>query len=334
MKLFFREHIPLILLTLVQLTVVTTVFYLDGYRNWTVAAYAISLGICVFVVYLIYRYISHRKFYQLLSKKEFKLEESYQLGEQSPLPVSVNELLQSQYRHYENAMVEGERNWQNHITFMNQWVHQMKTPLSVLELMLQEDDEPRNESMLEETERLRTGLEMILYMARLETFEHDFVVDKVVLRELANEVILENKRLFIRNYVYPRIEIEKDLIVETDRKWLRFILLQLISNAVKFASGTETQITIAAYANDRGVYLEVRDQGVGIPSSDMKRIFQPFFTGENGRRFKESSGMGLYIAKTVMDKMNQGIEAESEVGRSTVIRLIFPYARAGKARDR
>ncbi|GKU76034.1 HAMP domain-containing sensor histidine kinase [Paenibacillus sp. L3-i20] len=333
MRLFFREHVPLTLFMFVQLGIVTLVFYLDGYRSWTVAAYAILLGICLFAVYLIYRYMSHRKLYELLSRKTFKIEESYQLEGHAPLPASVNELLNSQYRHYENELVNGERSWQNHITFMNQWVHQMKTPLSVLELMLQDDDGPRNESMLEETERLRKGLEMILYMARLETFEVDFGVDKVILRHLANEVILENKRLFIRNYVYPRIEIEEDLVVETDHKWLRFILIQIISNAVKFAAGTESIITIAAYHDERGVILEVRDKGVGIPAFDMKRIFQPFFTGENGRRFKESSGMGLYMAKTVMDKMNQKIEAESKVGEGTIIRLIFPYAAVGKARD-
>ncbi|MBD2867812.1 sensor histidine kinase [Paenibacillus arenilitoris] len=326
MRLFWRDQLALICFTALQLAAVAVVFWLDGYRDFNVASYALLLGAAVFLGYLAYRYYTHRRFYALLERGQPRLEESIRSLEFAPLPGALGELLQAQYRHYQNRMIEGERVRRNHITFMNQWVHQMKTPLSVLELLLQDGGEPRDESMREETERIRKGLEMVLYMARLETFEQDFSVETVSLREAVNEVIMDNKRLFIRSFVYPDMQIEEDLKVETDGKWLRFIIQQLISNAVKYSAGTRTKVAVRAYANDRAVMLEVADSGAGIPASDRSRIFQPFFTGENGRRFKESTGMGLYIVKSVLDKMNHEIEVESEPGRGTTVRVIFPYA--------
>ncbi|WP_338552305.1 sensor histidine kinase [Paenibacillus sp. KS-LC4] len=328
MKLFLRDQLTLVLFMLIQLIVVTAVFWLDGYKDMVIASYALLLGLCVFIGFLAYRYVTHRRFYALLSSKQSGLEESIQQLESAPLPAALAELLQLQYRHYQKRMIEGERKQQNHLTFMNQWVHQMKTPLSVLELMLSEELDERNNSMREETDRIRKGLDMVLYVARLETFEQDFQVEKIQLRELANAVILENRRLFIRSFVYPDMQIEEQLVVETDGKWLRFIVQQLIANAVNYSAGSGAKITISGYRSERSVILEVKDDGVGIPPSDLSRIFNAFFTGENGRAYKESTGMGLYIVRTVLDKMNHEIEVESKVGAGsgTTMRIIFPFA--------
>ncbi|WP_337102780.1 sensor histidine kinase [Paenibacillus sp. YIM B09110] len=326
MKLFLREQWPLAGVVLLQMAAVTVVFYLEGYRNWKVALYAYLLGFFFLAVYLVYRYASHRRFYEVLSSKQVRIEESIQTLESAPLQAALGELLHTQYRHYQKQILEDERKWQNQITFMNQWVHQMKTPLSVLELLLQDSDEPRDVSMSEETDRIRKGLEMVLYMARLETFEQDFQVETLSLRELVNDVILENKRLFIRSFVYPEIQIDESLRVESDGKWLRFILQQLIANAINYSAGSKQKVTVSAKTDDRSVILEVIDQGAGIPASDLSRVFQPFFTGENGRRFKESTGMGLYIVKLVLDKMNHDIRLQSKVGEGTTVRITFPYA--------
>lgn len=326
MKLFIREQLPVLGIFIIQLAAVTIVFYLDDFRNWRVALYAYLLGLFFMALYFGYRYASHRRFYEVLSKKQVRMEEAVQSLESAPLQSALDELLQTQYRHYQTKIVEDERNRQNHIMFMNQWVHQMKTPLSVLELMLQDSDDPRDISMSEETDRIRKGLETVLYMARLETFEQDFQVERLSLRELVNDVILDNKRLFIRSFVYPEIRIDESIYVESDGKWLRFILQQLIANAVKYSAGSREKVTVSAWTDDRAVILEVADRGAGIPSSDLPRVFQPFFTGENGRKFKESTGMGLYIVKLALDKMNHDIKLESKAGEGTTARITFPYA--------
>lgn len=324
MRLFLREHVPLVIIVLLQIAVITGVFYLDGYRSWAEAAYAAGLGLCMLGAYLVYRYASHRSFYKMLSKQNLSTEEAAGVTGDAPLPTAMRERLTSLHRNYDQLRLEAERNRESHVTFMNRWVHQMKTPLSVLELMLQEDTGERSASMREETDRLRKGLEMVLYMSRLETFEQDFAVERILLRELVNEVILQNRRLFIRSGVYPQLKADEELDVHADRKWLSFIMEQLISNAVKYsATGSGSTITIALCRDERGTVLEVRDQGVGIPQSDLKRIFQPYFTGENGRSFKESTGMGLYLVKSVMDRMGYCVEVESQAGKGTVVRLLF-----------
>lgn len=324
MKLFVREQMPLFILVVLQLGVVTAVFYLDGYRNWKVAAYAATLGLCLLAAYVVYRYTSHRHFYKLLDRKDAAMMDSLISGESAPLPSALGELLLLQFKEYDQMRVEAERNRMRHVTFMNRWVHQMKTPLSVLELLLQEEEDERSASMREETDQLRRGLDMVLYMARLETFEQDFRVEEVKLRELTNEIILQQKRLFIRGGVFPEMMAGDELVVFTDRKWLAFILEQLFSNAVKYGvKGSGGKITVAVFPDKKGTVLELRDQGIGIPKADMKRIFQPYFTGENGRKNKESTGMGLYLVKTVMERMNHRIEAESIEGEGTVIRLMF-----------
>jgi signal transduction histidine kinase len=125
--------------------------------------------------------------------------------------------------------------------------------------------------------------------------------------------------------VYPEVRVDSDLTVQTDAKWLRFIMLQLLSNAIKYSAGTGLKVTIQAHRSEdhRQVVLEITDRGMGIPKSDMKRVFDPFYTGENGRKLKESTGMGLYLVKEVVHKMNHRIELESEPGRGTTVRLIF-----------
>jgi signal transduction histidine kinase len=233
--------------------------------------------------------------------------------------------LDSQYGQYHAHLHRLEQRQQEYLTFMNQWVHQMKTPLSVIELTVegQEDDDPRLISIREEADQMRRGLETVLYVARLDTFEQDFSVEPVILKTAGEEAIHELKRFFIRNHVYPEMHIDSALVVQSDAKWIRFVLVQLLSNAIKYSAGNGQKIHLRAYEAERSIMLEVQDQGIGIPKSDLNRVFQPFFTGENGRHFKESTGMGLYIAKEVLTRMNHQIDLESVYGEGTTVRITF-----------
>ncbi|MBC6973330.1 sensor histidine kinase [Bacillus sp. Xin] len=322
-KLFLREHIPLLCFTAFQLIAIFLVYWFDGYRHVTTALYAMFLGVCFLLAYLLYRYFTHKSFYERLANPMQSLDESVQKSDFSPLSTALHELLEVQYRHYQNQLQVQERKNEEHLTFMNQWIHQMKTPLSVIELMTQDEVDPRFVSINEEADKLKKGLEMALYVARLETFTQDFYVERVQLYNLVNEAIHEHKRFFIRNFVYPEVKIEKDIVVESDAKWLRFLVGQILSNAIKYSAGSREKIIIKAYSVDKTVTLEVRDFGVGIPKQDMPRVFQPFFTGGNGRDFKESTGMGLYLVYEIAKQLGHQVEIHSEVGKGTTVRIIF-----------
>lgn len=129
---------------------------------------------------------------------------------------------------------------------MNQWVHQMKTPISVIELLLQDDRPLDKRNVQEEIDRLRRGLDMVLVNARLENFEDDMQVEQVALKAIVTATVNENKRLFITKRVFPEIHVEDDLIVASDSKWLRFILGQFITNAVKYTFEANKKIVISA----------------------------------------------------------------------------------------
>lgn len=324
-KLFWREHLPLIVFSAVQLLVVLLVFWYDGYDHPVTAGYAVFLGLSILGGYLAFRYFTHREFYERLSQPIQSLEDSIRHNESAPLPSALSELMEEQYRQYRSVMQEWERRRKEHMTFMSQWVHQMKTPLSVIEMITQEDDTDANRSISEESDRIRRGLEMVLYMSRLDTFEQDFSVEPVELHQAAVDAIHENKRYFIHSRVYPEVRIQPGLTVQSDAKWLRFVLLQLLSNAIKYSAGSGNKVTVKAFMTDDGrrVMLEVRDRGVGIPKSDMTRVFEPFYTGENGRKLKESTGMGLYLVREVARKLGHSIQLESEPGKGTIVRLIF-----------
>ncbi|MFL0403078.1 sensor histidine kinase [Bacillus nitratireducens] len=326
MNLFLREHIPFICFSIIQLFVVLTVYWLDGYNHLSTALYSVFLGGCFLIGYLVYCYYSHRRFYKKLSTSSETLEESLEELDSTPLSVALQRVLETQYSQYHQQLRTWEYKQKEHLTFINQWVHQMKTPLSVIELITQEENGEVFESIVEEVDQMQYGLEMVLYMARLQTFEQDFYVERVSLQDIVQEVIRENKRLFIRNYVYPEVKIKQTIMVETDRKWLRFVIHQVISNAIKYSAGSRKNVTITTLEEERSVILTIQDHGVGIPKEDLPRVFRPFYTGINGRKFKESTGMGLYLVKSIIKRLEHNIEIKSEVGKGTTIRIIFPYA--------
>ncbi|PYI51333.1 sensor histidine kinase [Paenibacillus flagellatus] len=325
MKLFAREHALLIAVQTVQLFVVLSIYWLDGYRSILPALYAAFLGFFFLACYLSYHYVSRRRFYKRLGEPLGSLDDSLQRSEeQAPVSAALDRLLRDQYRLYKNQIKTLEQQQEQHLKFMDQWVHQMKTPLSVIELTAKNLDEPDSSNIREETERMQTGLNTILYMARLRAIEQDFYIKPVLLSRIVHEVNNENKRFYIRSQVYPKLVEEKQgITVETDEKWLFFMLSQLIHNAVKYSSGTSDSIVVSICEKAGEAVLEVKDFGVGIPETDKKRVFDPFYTGENGRIFRESTGMGLYVTKEAALYLGHRIELESEVGRGTAIRLIF-----------
>lgn len=324
MRLFMRERILLIIVQCLQFSSIILIFWLDGFRNLHLAIYVVFLSFFFLGIYLAYDYYRHRQFYKRLSEPLDTLDASLEEIEEAPLSMALNGLLKGQYNLFQQHIQEAERGQEEHLLFMDRWVHQMKTPLSVIELMAEDLDEPDSSNMREETERMKTGLNTVLYMARLRTIEQDFHIKPVVLAQIVHEVNQENRRFYIRNQVYPQLKQEKEgITVQTDEKWLFFIISQLINNAVKYSAGKSNKIMISLYEKEQSAILEVTDFGIGIPDTDIKRIFNAFYTGESGRKYRESTGMGLYLIKKVADYLEHQIEIDTAVNEGTSFRIIF-----------
>ena len=324
MKLFLREHVLLIFVQIVQFTTIIGIFWLAGFRQVEIALYSLFLGVFFLVCYLIYYYIRRRKVYKRLSVPVRTLDETMQELDDVAIAKALHQLLKTQYNIFQNQLMDMGKKQEEHMIFMDRWIHQMKTPLSVIELMAKDLEEPDSSSFREETDRLKTGLNMVLYMARLRTIKQDFHIKKVNLLKLIQEVNQDNKRLFIRNNIYPEVKEEQaGIIVESDEKWLFFMITQFIHNAVKYSVKKSNKIMITLWKRGDQSVLEIKDFGVGIPKEDMKRIFDPFYTGVNGRNFRESTGVGLFLVKEVAEYLGHRLEVESEVGQGATFRIIF-----------
>ncbi|MCH5583983.1 sensor histidine kinase [Shimazuella sp. AN120528] len=323
MKLFLREHLVLIFLYLLQLAAISLVFWYGEYQNSWIVSYALFLGLACLICYLLYRYIRYRAFYQRLTHLPKTLKETVMSLSDATIAKKVQQLLVTQYRFYQEQLQRYQVKQEDHLAFVNLWVHQMKTPLSVISLILQEQASPAFDSIRDEIEKVSSGLEMILYASRLDAFEKDFRVEKLNLSSLLKRILHENKRLFIQHHIMPKLEVDSSLMIFSDEKWLGFVMKQLLTNAVRYSAGKGKTVNISAFQHGNRIVVEIEDQGIGIPPQDIHRVFESHYTGENGRHYRESTGMGLFLVQEICSKLSHHISLRSEVNVGTTICIEF-----------
>ena len=186
------------------------------------------------------------------------------------------------------------------------WVHQIKAPIAVMKVMLQQEDTPENRELSAELFRVEQYAEMALCYVRLGEGASDLVIQEYDLDTIIRKAVRKYAGQFIRRRI--RLVYEGTAVrVITDEKWLSFIIEQLLSNAVKYTS--EGSVTIAV---EDGKKLSVTDTGIGISPEDMPRIFEKGYTGYNGRLDKKSTGIGLYLCRKAAEKLGHVLTAESE----------------------
>lgn len=323
LKLFIKEHISFVIFEVIIVLFIMSLYWLDGFRNMSTAIYTMIISIILIISFLGLRYFRRQSYLNKISQLPQTMEDALQKNAKASEHIQTESYLHELYRVYQHEVQVLYASQNRQEKFLNQWIHQMKTPVSVLELLLQEEELLDKKSVQEEVDRIRKGLEMVLMNARLEKFEDDMQIERVYLKQIVNATINENKRLFITNRVFPETQIGDDLIVASDSKWLKFILGQFITNAVKYTFEHNKRIIVSATKKDSEVKLTIRDEGIGIPKSDLTRVTKAFFTGENGRKTGESTGMGLYLASEICEKLGHKFEIESEVGVGTTITLTF-----------
>ncbi|MFO7274690.1 MAG: sensor histidine kinase [Symbiobacteriaceae bacterium] len=305
--------------------------------------YIFLLGLVGLVLFLWWEYQRLAPFYRHLAGLTGK-EPITELAVLPAPPTAEGELLAEawsrMYGRLSGELAAERERGQKHVSLVTQWAHHMKTPVAVIDLLLQRADtagwpeEARAlvASVAEENQRLQHSLQMLLSTVRLQDFAQDFRAERLDLLDLVRQVINDQKRAFIARRVYPQISAEGDgnlpWLVESDGKWLRFVLEQVLSNALKYAARppeAEEQGRVLFRLRREGgdVVLEIADNGVGIPPEDLGRVFDPFFTGMNGRAFPQATGMGLYLAREVCRRLGHAISLDSAPGKGTTVRLRF-----------
>lgn len=205
------------------------------------------------------------------------------------------------------------------------WIHQIKTPIAALRLLLEENQDCGDSfRMREELFKIEQYAEMVLTFQRLESISSDMVLERCDLNALVRQAVRKYAVLFINKGL--RVEApEVTAWVLTDEKWFSFCLEQLLSNSIKYTASGGIRFEISE--EEKQVLLTLEDTGIGIRPEDLPRIFEKGFTGYNGRMDKRSTGIGLYLCRQVFDRLGIRVRAESRVGKGTRMCLWFPVCR-------
>ncbi|MDE7245397.1 MAG: sensor histidine kinase [Oscillospiraceae bacterium] len=237
-----------------------------------------------------------------------------------PKETVYHELLQELDRERRDVTSASDA-WRRETTdYYTLWVHQIKTPIAAMRLILQEGDTERGAELSAELFRVERYVELVLSYLRLDGASSDYMIREYPLDTILRKAVRRYAPLFIRGKVSVDLR-ETGMTVLTDEKWLQLVVEQVLSNAVKYSPGGH--VTVRSEMD----FLLIEDDGVGIAYEDLPRIFERGFTGCNGRADKRSTGIGLYLCRQICRKLGHTITADSEPGKGTRISigLARPY---------
>lgn len=314
MKLFFcylRQYRLMFVLFCLFIVIFALVFQMYDLQTEAVLYAGILCVVCMAVILLLHfcNYCRrYRENERLMLNLTLMTEQLPEIG--SPIEKQYLAML----AHLRTELYETENRRQQErtdsIDFYTTWVHQIKTPISVMWMILQNEDTEEHSALTAELFRIEQYTEMVLCWFRLDSSSNDFVIRQLPLDDIIRTAVRRYAPQFIRKRI--RLEYEgTDIMVLSDRKWLLFLLEQLLSNAVKYTdAGCVTIVVI-------GMTLTVTDTGIGIAPEDLPRIFEKGYTGYNGHADKKSTGLGLYLCQKAADKLGHTISVISESGKGS-----------------
>ena len=242
------------------------------------------------------------------------------------LPISYTELLpprtlaeqdlqamvQKLGEQYTAVTTDWQRQQKESLDYYSAWVHQIKTPISSMKMILQQEDTEENHLLSAELFRIEQYTEMALQYLRLDSKTNDFVFQQYDLDSIIRQAIRKYAPQFILRKIRLIYE-PVSMTILTDEKWMLFLLEQLLSNAIKYTPHGSVTISVTPEK-----VLQVADTGIGIAPEDLPRIFEKGFTGYNGRADKKSTGLGLYLCQQAAKKISVSLSVTSEVGKGSV----------------
>ncbi|MDO4459994.1 MAG: sensor histidine kinase [Clostridia bacterium] len=311
-----KNHIAIILFLLVTV-LNTAVFALYG----IMAEPFVYADILVGVIFLILLAVDYMKELKSARHREKAINNillnDFDIGEDTTLrDRDYAEMISSLRAEVSRISTEVSLRKQADDDYYTSWVHQIKTPIAVMKLSLTEDT-LENRALFGELFRIEQYVDMVLNYSRLDSDSSDLVVQEYKLDDIIKEVI----RKYASQFILKKLKfsyVPTDIKVVTDRKWLSFIIEQLISNAIKYTAEGEVRIEV------QGGRLSISDTGIGISAEDVPRIFEKGYTGNNGRIGQKSSGLGLFLSKKAADLIAVNLKCESKLGEGSTFSVIFP----------
>lgn len=305
---------PYIYLYLASFLISAAVFFTDSNGSWAWGTffYAFALSSIVLLGFLLFRYQQNVRM-----TREMKSGDYDSLSLEGEFAKAYIDEIQKQHIREINQLQDRQN---GHYDFIVSWFHEIKTPIAILRLLQQTDMDAN--SLREEITKIENYVDQALYYAKLDSFNQDYDIQNCDIIKISKEIVKSHSKTFFSKKI--RIDLQADTLeVQSDPKWLQFIVNQLLINCLKYTEhGGEIIISVVDTPKEK--QLLIRDNGIGISQKDLPRIFNRGFTGETGRTHTKSTGMGLYLAQQLSNKLGHYISCTSKVNEFTQFILHFP----------
>ena len=335
---FIKQNYIWILMIATMSCIHLLYMYLIGARKQDLVYAAVLDAILLLITVLVgfFRYSSKVK--ALSNALKRPVEEQAQLPEATDdVEILYHRLLENQSIARSEAESSAAIRQSQMRDYYSMWVHQIKTPISAMKLLLEVereelgqlicDDEQSQyllsdnmDSFEDELFRIEEYVSMALQYQRVSSTENDFVLEKVSVDGVIRDTIKKYAKIMIRRHIGINYSGTKKQVY-TDEKWLAFILEQILSNAIKYTP--QGFVTIETAEEKDRVFITIKDTGIGIKSEDLPRVFEKGYTGYNGHADKKATGIGLYLCRQMADKLGHTIRMESEIGKGTKVWIGF-----------
>lgn len=337
---FIKQNYIWILMIVTMSCIHLLYMYLIGARKQDVVYAAVLDAILLLITVLVgfFRYSSKVK--ALSNALKRPVEEQAQLPEATDdVEILYHRLLENQSIARSESESSAAVRQSRMRDYYSMWVHQIKTPISAMKLLLEAEREELGQLMCDEEQqaafkelsdnldsfedelfRIEEYVGMALQYQRVSSTENDFVLEKISLDGVIRDTIKKYAKIMIRRHIGINYSGTKKQVY-TDEKWLAFILEQILSNAIKYTP--QGVVTIETAEEKDRFFITIKDTGIGIKAEDLPRVFEKGYTGYNGHADKKATGIGLYLCRQMADKLGHTIRMESELGKGTKVWIGF-----------
>lgn len=315
---YFKKHIKTLLLFILFALIFTSVFYLSNLPLDAVF-YSFLLCFAAGIMFFALSFLQYKKRHKRLQTlmKTITLSTNGLPAAKDIIEQDYIDLISLVHETLVQTVSDFDGKTSEMTEYYTLWAHQIKTPIAAMRLLLQSEESGASQELLAELFKIEQYAQMVLHYLKLESINSDFAFSHCSLDDILKEVL----RKYARQFILKKISLEfreTNQLVLTDKKWLSFVIEQLISNALKYTN----EGTIFIYPHpDAPKTLVIEDTGIGIGEQDLPRIFERGFTGYNGHTDKRATGIGLYLCKQVLDKLSHSIAVFSKAGKGTTIYL-------------
>lgn len=310
-----------------------------GGLGFSLALYALGIGaaelVLLWLCFLLFLsavifagYLRGKRRIQHLMSLAEALDQKYLLAELAEKPESSLErvyfqLMKTALKAMTDEVAQAKRQNAEYRDFIEQWIHEIKSPITGIQLLCENNKTEATRKISAQTELIERDVEKVLFYARLGSVEKDYLIKELSLKACVMEVLARNKQFLIQNEACVHTESIPDMVY-SDKKWVCFILNQIIFNSIKYRGASPPVIQVRSQDMGNYVVLSVTDNGIGIKPSELSRVFDKGFVGSNGRTGKNATGIGLYLCDQLCSKLGIGIDIKSELGVYTTVFLYFP----------